>query len=83
MSELTQAERHMISLTLFTHARRQAKKLDNAIRNCCHPNLIVELRTEVSECSRLAVKLQDQYREVIGVAGQDAVARFDRRTLDR
>jgi hypothetical protein len=76
MSELTQAERQWIARALLTHARRQSKKLDNAIRNICHPNLIAELRSEVSECSRLVVKLQEAEPP-----GQDAVARFDRRTL--
>lgn len=57
--QLTADERFFIARKLLARAEDKAKGLQQAIANKTHPQLIAQLRAEIAECTRLALKLQD------------------------
>lgn len=59
MNELTPQERHWIATRLLARSRHQSKKLEYATRKEAHPELIKEIRHDIAECTRLALKLQE------------------------
>lgn len=56
--DLTPGERLFIAERLMSRARHQTKKLRQAEGRTVHPQLILEIRGDVVECTRLALKLQ-------------------------
>jgi hypothetical protein len=54
---LTPDEASFIATRMLARARHSSKKLASAIKNSCHPQLLVELRADIAECTRLATKL--------------------------
>lgn len=59
MTDLTTDERFFIARKLLARAEDKTKGLQQATANEVHPQLIAQLRAEISECTRLALKLQD------------------------
>lgn len=57
--DLTSDERMFVAGKLFSRARHSTKKLQSAISKQCHPQLIAEIRADIAECTRLALKLQE------------------------
>lgn len=57
--DLTSDERMFIAGKLLSRARDKTKKLQQAIFKECHPQLIAEIRADIAECTRLAMKLQE------------------------
>lgn len=58
--ELTQEERLFIADRLLSRARHQSKKILNVERNqkTLHPELMKQMREDIAECTRLALRLQ-------------------------
>lgn len=59
IERLTKAEELFIAERLFSRARAKSKNLSRAVERGWHPNLIDQLREDISECTRLATILQE------------------------
>lgn len=58
--DLTQEERLFIADRLLSRARHQSKKILNVERGqkTLHPELMKQMREDIAECTRLALRLQ-------------------------
>jgi hypothetical protein len=60
LQKLTRADELYIASRLLSRARHQSKKLANAQGKPLHPQLLADIRADLTECTRLALLLQEE-----------------------
>lgn len=57
---ITREDELFIATRLMARARHSSKKLANSHGKVLHPLLLVEIRADIAECTRLALLLQEE-----------------------